>query len=212
MPAASQWQNVGGLVPHRYQCAHCDRLVASEKGWFKSGPPSVICICPNCLCPTFFESPGSADARVVPAPKLGEAVGSLPAAVHRAYEEARSCTSSGAYTAAVMLCRKLLMHVAVEKGAKPGESFLAYLTYLETKNYVPPDGKGWVDRIRTLGNEANHELPQMTQADARDALEFVGHLLKSVYEFPARLKPPEKNKAGLATEHRSGKRTKKRTR
>jgi len=53
------------------------------------------------------------------------------------------------------------------KGAKPGERFVDYVDYLDAKNYVPPDGKPWVDRIRKLGNGANHELPEMTPEQAR---------------------------------------------
>jgi len=74
----------------------------------------------------------------------------------------------------------------LRRGAKPGEHFVAYVDYLEAKNYVPPDGKAWVDRIRKLGNDANHDLPQMTADDAKDALDFTGMLLKIVYEYPAR--------------------------
>jgi hypothetical protein len=32
-----------------------------------------------------------------------------------------------AFTSAVLTCRKLLMHLAVEKGAQPGKSFLEYV-------------------------------------------------------------------------------------
>lgn len=133
---------------------------------------------------------------VVPAPKLGEVVKSLPGDVGQAYEEARSCTSAGAYTAAVMLCRKILMHVAVEKKADKNQSYAHYVNYLEAKGYVPPDGKQWVDRIRDLGNDANHDLPRSTQEDALDALEFTGQLLKFVYELPARV--PRKKKEPAA--------------
>ncbi|EEF78683.1 hypothetical protein MDMS009_2856 [Methylophaga thiooxydans DMS010] len=33
-----------------------------------------------------------------------------------------------AYTAAELICRKILMHVAADKGADEGKSFAAYLT------------------------------------------------------------------------------------
>jgi hypothetical protein len=65
------------------------------------------------------------------------------------------------FTSAVLTCRKLLMHIAVEKGAPTNQSFLQYVEYLEQNHYVPPGGKGWVDYIRTKGNEANHEIKIM---------------------------------------------------
>jgi Domain of unknown function (DUF4145) len=84
------------------------------------------------------------------------------------------------FTSAVLTCRKLLMHIAVEKGAPTGQSFLEYVEYLAEKHYVPPDGKGWVDHIRTKGNEANHVIKIMSSDDAKDLIEFSEMLLKFV--------------------------------
>jgi len=61
--------------------------------------------------------------------------------------------------------------------------------YLADNNYVPPDGKGWVDHIRKKGNEANHEIVIMSKEEAFELLSFVEMLLKIVYEFPARILP-----------------------
>jgi len=63
-----------------------------------------------------------------------------------------------AFTATVLCCRKLLMHIGVEKGAEKGKNFIEYVEFLSSKNYIPPDGKEWVDHIRKKGNEANHEI------------------------------------------------------
>jgi hypothetical protein len=98
------------------------------------------------------------------------------------------------FTSAVLTCRKLLMHIAVAKGAAPGKSFMEYVEYLDQKNYIPPDGKGWVDYIRKKGNEANHEIKIMSVADASDLITFLEMLLKFVYEFPAKVQP-------IATSH-----------
>ena len=87
-----------------------------------------------------------------------------------------------------MLCRKLLMHVAVERGATAGESFESYVKYLVDNGYVAPSNKDWVDSIRTIGNEANHELAARTDEEAKTLLEFAEMLLKTVYEYPARAK------------------------
>jgi hypothetical protein len=94
------------------------------------------------------------------------------------------------FTSAVLTCRKLLMHIAVEKGAPIGKSFLDYVEYLADKHYVPPDGMGWVDQIRKKGNEANHEIKIMSRDDAEELIEFSEMLLKIVYEFPAKVRPP----------------------
>jgi hypothetical protein len=101
------------------------------------------------------------------------------------YDEARRAYSANSFTAVVLCCRKLLMHVAVSKGAKVGEPFASYVQFLADQNFVPPDAKGWVDHIRTKGNEANHEIAIMKAEDASELLEFSEMLLKLVYEYPA---------------------------
>ena len=101
------------------------------------------------------------------------------------YQEARRATSAGSHTAAVLCCRKLLMHIAVSKGAKPGETFASYVNYLSDNNYVPPGAKEWVDHIREIGNEANHEINIMKPDDSKDLIKFSEMLLKIIFEFPA---------------------------
>ena len=43
----------------------------------------------------------------------------------------------------------------------------------------------WVDRIRKVGNEANHQLIQNTQEEAKYILTFTSMLLTTTYEYPA---------------------------
>ncbi len=84
-----------------------------------------------------------------------------------------------------MCCRKLLMHIAVAKGAESGKPFEHYVDYLATCNYIPPDARPWVDHIRKKANEANHEINIMTPSDAAELLSFIQMLLTMIYEFPA---------------------------
>lgn len=80
------------------------------------------------------------------------------------------------------------MHIAVDQGADPGKNFIQYVEYLSAAGYVPPNGKEWVDEIRTRSNEANHEIVLMSESDAIQLLDFVEMLLKFIYEFPSRIK------------------------
>jgi len=77
------------------------------------------------------------------------------------------------------------MNIAVSKGATEGQNFTYYVEFLSDKNYIPPDGKEWVDYIRKKGNEANHEITIMKEEDAKDLINFIEMLLKFIYEFPA---------------------------
>lgn len=170
----ANWQQTSGIGQTRYTCGHCHVVVGPSTGYFnnaQAGTPmsrAKIYICPNCNRPTFVDE----DRKQFPGVPLGEAVQHLPADVNALYEEARVCTSAGAHTAAVLTLRKLLMNVAVSKEAKPDQSYLDYVNYLETKGYVPPDGREWVDQIRRLGNEANHEIKLMKQSEVEELIGF----------------------------------------
>jgi hypothetical protein len=132
----------------------------------------------------------------VPGVTFGNPVKDIPEKdVETLYDEARRTAGTGAYTAAVLCGRKLLMHVAVSKGAKAGDTFLNYIQFLADKNFIPPDAKEWVDHIRKKGNEANHEIVIMGKEEAEELLSFLEMLLKIIFEFPAavkrRMSPPK---------------------
>jgi len=101
------------------------------------------------------------------------------------YEEARRCTGQNCFTGAVLLCRKMLMNIAVQQGAAEGLKFIEYVNHLAQAGFVPPNGKHWVDHIRKKGNEATHEIAVMSEQDARDLLSFIEMLLRFIYEFPS---------------------------
>lgn len=202
-PYTQTWHQPGQLKPLEFRCGYCDQMVASDKGYkiTKKGAgqhePQVgaIYICPNCYRP----STSFPHEEIWPSAALGESVSSVPTKTYELYLEARRCTAASAHTAAVLLCRKILMHLAVEKGAPEGKTFFSYVEYLADNNYVPPDGKGWVDHIRKKGNEATHEIVVMEREDAGDLLAFVAMLLRIIYEFPAKIAasstPPSSGKS-----------------
>jgi Domain of unknown function (DUF4145) len=174
-------------------CGYCSHKISSDRGYkiglHKDGSGSQvggIYICPNCNGATFF-FPYS--GRVYPSSAFGNSISHLPQEIEFIYEEARRCTSSRCYTAAVLICRKILMNLAVAQGAKEGLRFVEYVSYLSDTGYIPPNGKHWVDHIRKKGNEATHEIALMNEADAHDILIFTEMLLKFVYEFPSMVTP-----------------------
>lgn len=182
------WQNVNNISSRSYSCAFCGNLIASDKGWFGLGSNSneqiaTLHICHQCQMPTFFNRDDQYPNEV-----FGNKVSNIEdPLVEKLYEEARKCTAMNCYTASVMCCRKLLMHIAVSKGAQESENFAYYVNYLKTNNFVPPDAK-WVDHIRLKGNEANHQILIMEEEDAKYLIAFIEVLLKMIYEFPALIK------------------------
>jgi hypothetical protein len=125
---------------------------------------------------------------------MGNEVQNLPVEIQLIWSEIRNSTSRSAFMSAVILGRKLLMHIAVDAGAQPGLPFVSYVDYLETNHYVPPNSNKWVDKIRSHGNEATHEIVIKKKEDAEEIMVFLEMLLKFIYEFPARagVEPPIK--------------------
>jgi len=181
--AVIAWNSSKTITSKAYKCPYCDNKIASNVG-FEGGGANRIYLCPHCSKPTYYD--GGKD-KFTPGISFGEYVSDLPEDINSIYTEARSCMTVSAHTAAVMLCRKILMNISVQKGAEPNQSFVNYVNYLGEHGFVPPGGEGWIDHIRTKGNQANHEIEQMTRKDAEELIIFTGMLLKFIYELPAKM-------------------------
>lgn len=176
------WEGSKRISPFAYTCYFCEREIASDQGYTCNKGVNKIYICPYCQRPTSIIGETK-----VPSPAFGEKVDHLPSDIEHIYNEARDCIGCNAFTAAVLSCRKILMHISVEKGAKPGGAFAYYVDYLASNHHIPPGAQGWVALIREKGNEANHEIVMMSDKDAEDLVSFLGMLLKFIYEYPGRL-------------------------
>jgi len=187
------YQFLQEIENRNWVCGYCTTKVASDRG-YKIGAHGDasgvqvggLYICPNCGAPTFF----SPQSDVLPSPPFGNEVEHLPPEIEAVYNEARRCTSRDCHTAPVLVCRKILMNVAVNQGAKEGLRFAEYVNFLSDNGYIPPNGKHWVDHIRKKGNEATHEIALMKPEDAEEIIVFTEMLLRFVYEFPAKIPAP----------------------
>lgn len=168
-----------------YVCGHCGTKVSgavvSSYGWQDSATNKYInkwLLCTHCSKPS-----AKLNHTLFPSNPFGPPLSGLPVEVNASYQEARRCMEVNAYTAAELICRKILMHVAVDKGAKEGDSFAAYLTYLEAQGYVTPPMKGWVNLIRQHGNKSTHKLEAPEKNRAESTVMFTAELLRLTYEM-----------------------------
>jgi hypothetical protein len=183
------WKSIYDVSEWRYHCGACGERTTGHFGIWQltqdGGVRACVVICSHCGCPTYFQG----IKQTYPKPRYGQPVeGITDQGVLSLYGEARHCTSYGAFTSAVMLCRKILMHVAVSLGAKPNQNFKEYVDYLDGEGYTPPKGKEWVDDIRDKGNEANHEIRIVSEEEAQKTLYFTGLVLQLIYSAPHYLK------------------------
>lgn len=127
------------------------------------------------------------------ATEVGAVVGLVPE-VEAAWQEVRSTIGVGATTSAVMMCRKILFHVAVDNGlpAKNDKdrapTFVEVVKHLDDARLVTPLMLPWLNHIKDVGNEANHELGTISHSSALEVAKFTEQLLVTVYEMPERMK------------------------
>ena len=184
------WIGTTDLDRMSWTCGYCGRTVGGNIGFGRdlvNNDDKRIYTCPYCENPTAFIRERFGAVTQYPGEILGVEIEHLPDDLAALYGEIRRCVQYCAYTAAVMASRKLLMHIAVEKGAEGGRSFVSYVSWLDENHYLPPGSNVWVDEIRKRGNDANHEVVIMDRTDAIRLLDFCEMLLRFIYEFPARV-------------------------
>ena len=184
-----KWVSLQDLPSQKFVCGYCSLHVSSILGYKIVSPIHSVArggvyICPDCDGAVFVTPKGD----IFPGPLYGREVKHLPEDIGGLYKEARQSIKEKCYTGAVLLCRKMLMNIAVSEGADKDMSFLKYVEYLSDHNYIPPRGEKWVDYIRTKGNEANHEIALMKEEDAKYLLSFTEGLLRFIYEFSGDIK------------------------
>jgi hypothetical protein len=176
LPEYLSW-GIPELVPTklsalRWTCGFCGDATASDVAYYPKKAATnagrdvfehwSIRICQSCQRPTWHE-----DGRHYPPVRPGRDVSNVPEDTGQLYSEMRDAAGAGAHTASALTGRKILMHVAVEKGAKEGLSFLQYVNYLIDKGYVPTDSDDWV------------------AGDTAALIVLTEQLLRNVYELPA---------------------------
>jgi len=189
------WGNLLDIGRQTYTCSYCSSITAPSNGYCTTRDggqrQGFIFICPNCNRPTYIYTESNDHLFISPQAMMGATIEGLPDDIDQLYNEARQSTGVGAYTSAVLTCRKILMHVAVSRDADENLTFLNYVDYLDENNYIPAEARGWVDHIRERSNDANHEIEIMSNQDAEDLITFTEMLLRIIYEFQNRLQRRE---------------------
>lgn len=181
------WRCASEVGSKAWTCGYCGREVAGSVGYEHESNEKHVLICPFCHNTTSFVDFGYGTEQFPPA-TYGKHIEALPHDIEHIYGEICRCMQYSAFTGAVLLMRKMLVHLAVKQGAEEGASFASCVNYLSDNGWIPPTGTPWVDKIRTIGNDATHHLTINTEREAKQLLRYIEHILVSIYEFPASVK------------------------
>ena len=191
-----QWAGVQNIPQMSYTCGHCGSLVSNNHGYLAtvlyetpagsgrnnlSSAGAYIHLCHICEGPTYF----AFDGNQYPVGTAGRSFRHVPPDLVDVYAQAQKCFKAECYAASVMMARRLLMVLAWRLQAADGLSFQKYVDYFVECGAISPAMKGWVDKIRQIGNATNHEIPDTTQEDAQNALRFVELIFDNVFEAPS---------------------------
>lgn len=143
----------------------------------------ALCSCPR-EEPSVLILQEAKIARQFPDLREFQAEEAWPEDVRRLYDEAAMSFAAGAYTASAMVARKALMVCACLEGACEGESFVRYVDYVVDRVVPVPRVRPAIDRIRTIGNEANHSVAFVGRDEAKVAMQILTYLLNAAYSLP----------------------------
>lgn len=166
-----------------YVCGHCESKAVGFVVAYLSNPQTEWLLCPNCARGSVL-----ADGIKYPASLSIPQVAGLPPEVGAIYDEARRALSAQIYSGCELLCRKILMHVAVDKGAKERLDFEKYVDYLKDNGYITTALEGMADTVRKNGNRTTHRIEPPDKARAELTLKFTDKILRLVYEAEYELK------------------------
>lgn len=197
----SEWRGNFEVVdePLSWRCFHCNRQV-SNKG---SGRRLIgtaegnrghhvawLVNCSYCNMPCLLDPKNrplfeSTDIQPVP---------NVPEDVDKVFREALSALSVSLFSSAVLLSRKLIMHLAFELGKDHFDAltqknrgrtpnFVEYVGWLRDNHYIPPAGGPWVNEVVERGNDENHQLITATRDEATRIVKITRLLLAFNYEF-----------------------------
>ncbi len=144
-----------------------------------------------CLCscekmePTIIVIDAERPISQLPVAKEFHSGENWPPDLAKLYDEAAITFSAGACTATVMVVRKLLMACACHEGDADGKNFTDYVDFITNTVLTFPKAKTSIDKIRTIGNEANHNVDFVSHDAAKHAMQIATYMLNTIYSLPS---------------------------
>lgn len=113
-----------------------------------------------------------------------EAIKNCPAIVYNPYKEALKCYHAHAFDACVIMCRKGIEAICIDKGEVDMPNLAVKLKNLNSKGILENTFYSWANELRLLGNDGAHSHNQtVNQQDAKEAIDFFDALITYLYHL-----------------------------
>lgn len=172
------------ILDQYYVCGHCGTSVT---GWVVAYADRQRWQRQWLLCPQCGRGSVQNDDTILPPPQTFGNIDGLPDGIDGLYDEARASFGAQAYTGCEMLCRKILMNTAVDKGAEKNKKFVVYVDYLDSHGHITPSLKDMATIVKDNGNDAAHEVDPPDRERAEYTLEFTRSMLYIIYGMKHKL-------------------------
>ena len=148
--------------------------------------------CPNTSCSTHvfvvYQPQGGTNKvlRSFPAGRIKFDVAGVPVKVHKAFDEALTCTANECYVGAGMLIRKTLEAVCEDRAAQ-GNNLKARINDLKSKLTLPNELFDAMDHLRLLGNDSAHieakTYDDVGKEEVLAGIELTKEIIKATYQY-----------------------------
>lgn len=174
----------GVLYTYSYNVIYTDELQ-------NQGSEIILSKCLNCESPllvheefTNIEEHSFVNHRMQLYPITDNlALKNAPDIVINPYKEAYKCFRAQAYEACVIMCRKGIEAICIDKGAVGG-NLAAKLVKLKTSGILEETLYSWATELRLIGNDGAHSHDMIvTQQDANDSIDFLDALITYLYHL-----------------------------
>ena len=115
--------------------------------------------------------------------KESDFIGNAPKTIIKPYREAIKCYKANAYEACVIMCRKGIEAICIDKGETKG-NLINKLNNLKSNGILENTFFNWSNQLREIGNIGAHSHDEeINKQDAKDTLEFFEALILYLYHL-----------------------------
>lgn len=121
---------------------------------------------------------------IYPTPQPSPTDVRIPEIIKCDIQEAKKCFSVSAFSATVVMARRAVESICIDKGANKGNPLHKQIEEIRQKGIITEDLKEWATEVRYTGNTGAHAGMQPTRQDAESILHLAEQFAHVIYVLP----------------------------